>query len=134
MASRKLRTERLRRRRLPTHCRYTDRGGLVRPAFDLYTTAGSPILEHEIKSMQTDDRSHQTQPQSGSRSLPTPIGGIEPTQHLGEIGRCDTRAAVDDANRRPVAPFSQAHFDPPVARGEFDRIVEEIRDGLEQQV
>src|SRR6266852_4387404 len=81
-------------RRLPTQCRYTNRGGLVRPAFDLYTTAGSPILEHEIKSMQAYDRSHQAQPQSRSRGLPAPISAIEPTQHLGEIGRRDTRPAV----------------------------------------
>jgi hypothetical protein len=59
----------------------------VRPAFDLYTTPRSPILEHEIKSMQAYDRSHQTQPQSGSRGLPAPVTAIEPTQHLGEIGR-----------------------------------------------
>ena len=91
-------------------------------------------MDRQTKAVKLDDCRHQVEAEPKSRCAPQFFRSIEPLQDGITFGLADSRAGVLDADDAFGIAAQQRDFHPASGRCTFDRVVDEVDDGLDQQV
>jgi hypothetical protein len=91
-------------------------------------------VDRETKAVQLYDRGHQAKAQSDSRRIPDLVGAVETPQYRLTLMLADAATGVGHPHDGFVIVTRQLYGDLAALRGKFDGVVDEVRDGLEQEI
>src|ERR1019366_10528142 len=104
------------------------------PAKYRRASTGSGIPELKPKIVQSDYCHDNAQPQSKTGRLQIVPATVEAIEHSRPFVLLDPSAAVDNVDLRPSNSMRKPRLDPAASQGEFDRVVQQIDDRLEQKL
>jgi hypothetical protein len=102
-------------------------------ASDLNHAAG-PGNDGQSEAVQPGNCGYQVQAEPEPWRVSRFIGAVETSKHGVTLVFAYTGAGILDAHNAFALAGKQSDFHPPSAGSEFDRVIDEVGDGLDQQI
>ncbi len=91
-------------------------------------------VRRDRETVHPGDRRDEAETEAVARGVAGGLGPVEAAKHLGPLGLRDARSAIRDHDRAAGLPRGVFHPHRAAGRGELHRVVDQVRDRLEQEV